>query len=283
MATRAPRPTTDATLSLPGGPAFAVRRWAGALPLREGAWVLHLHGGAFVAGSPDTGAAVARLLAGGAARVVSLAYPLAPAHPFPHAVEATHEALRALDRQRRRQAPAAPLVIAGEEAGGNIAAAVALIARDRGGPALAGQILLSPMLDACIGTASQRDARDGPLGCRCADGWRAYLAQRQDAGHPYATPADAVRLAGLPPALLLTALDDPQRDETLAFDRRLRDAGVPSRAVVLPAPTGWPCSFAQPQAGAWAAALAQSVQRFLSSLSAPAGRALVSTVLQEHA
>lgn len=258
-------PFRDETLEPPGGgAALKVRRWAGAEPARSGAWILHLHGGAFVGGSLDSGAPVAQLLAEVAGTVVSLDYPLAPFHPFPQAVEAAHAALRALDRQRRRAAPAAPLLVAGEEAGGNIAAAAALMARDRAGPVLSGQILLSPMLDACIGTASQRDARDGPLGCRCADGWRAYLPETRDALHPYATPADSVRLAGLPPALLLTANDDPQRDETLAFDRRLRAAGVSSRAVLLPMRTGWPCSLAEASPDtAWAAPLRESLRHFI--------------------
>ncbi len=269
MATPAAWSFTDETLEPPGGgAALNVRRWPGALPAAGGAWILHLHGGAFVGGSLDTGATVAQLLAESAGAVVSLDYPLAPAHPFPQAIEAAHAALLALDRQRRRSAPNAPLFVAGEEAGGNIAAAAALMARDRAEPVLAGQILLSPMLDACIATASQRDARDGPLGCRCADGWRAYLQRARDAIHPYATPADSVRLKGLPPALLLTAGDDPQRDETLAFDRRLRAAGVASRAVVLPMRTGWPCSFSMPEPGAaWAPALRETLRHFITTTS----------------
>lgn len=257
----------DETLPLASGAALAVRRWPGAEPARSGAWILHLHGGAFVGGSLDSGAPVAQLLAESAAQVVSLDYPLAPANPFPQAAEAAHAALLALDRQRRRVAPHAPLLVAGEEAGGNIAAAAALMARDRAGPLLAGQILLSPMLDACIGTASQRASRDGPLGCRCADGWRAYLPEAGDAVHPYATPADSVRLAGLPPGLLITANDDPQRDETLAFDRRLRAAGVASRAVLLPMRTGWPCSLAMPDnsQAAWITPLRETLRHFITT------------------
>lgn len=251
------------TRPLPADAPLPQRRWPGALPLRRGPWVLHLHGGAFVGGSPDTGAAVAGLLAECAGLVVSLDYPLAPANPFPHAAEAAHAALLALDRERRAQAPAAPLWVAGEEAGGNLAAALSLMSRDRAAPLLAGQILLSPMLDACLGTPSQRAAGEGPLGCRCADGWRAYLARRGDALHPYAAPAESLRLAGLPPSLLVTAQDDPQRDETLAFERRLRAAGVASRAVVLPQPTGWPCSFAQAQAGPWAVPLRETLRHFI--------------------
>ena len=93
----------------------------------------------------------------------------------------------------------APLYVAGEEAGGNLAAALALMARDRRGPALAGQILFSPMLDACLGTYSLREADAGPVGCRWADGWADYLGSPDKAAHPYAAPLNASRLAGARP------------------------------------------------------------------------------------
>jgi acetyl esterase len=140
----------------------------------------------------------------------------------------------------------APVFVAGEEAGGNIAAAVALMARDLQEPALAGQILLSPMLDPCLATASLRDAEAGPVGCTWADGWHNYLPRLEDASHPYAAPGSAFRLAGLPPTLLITAQDDPLRDETLAYAARLRDAGLVAHDTVLPVPTGWPCSYLEP-------------------------------------
>lgn len=273
MSTHPSRSFTDETLSLADGSAVTLRLHGGAEAQRQGPFVLHLHGGGFVGGSLDSGSTVARALAEHAAVVASLDYPLAPAHPFPQAVEAGYRALQWLDRKRRSKSrnktQLAPLFVAGEDAGGNLAAAVALIARDRGGPALAGQILLSPMLDACIATASQRDARDGPLGCRCADGWRAYLAQASDAMHPYASPGSALRLAGLPPTLLLTSIDDPLRDETLAYAQRLREAGVTAQASVLPMATGWPCSYAEGPAAPWVAALRERVQPFLSPLSRP--------------
>jgi acetyl esterase/lipase len=108
--------------------------------------VLHLHGGAFVAGAPADGCCVAALLRQAGASVHSFDYPLAPDHPFPQAVESAYAVLAGMQPRRR----CAPLYVAGEEAGGNLAAALALMARDRGGPALAGQILLSPMLDVCV-------------------------------------------------------------------------------------------------------------------------------------
>lgn len=109
---------------------------AGPMPL-----VVHFHGGAFVAGSLDTGSCIARLLAQAGAVVFSLDYPLAPAQPFPQAVEAGYAALVwAWKARHKLVGRSTSLFVAGEEAGGNLAAAVALMARDRQQPVLAGQI-----------------------------------------------------------------------------------------------------------------------------------------------
>lgn len=234
--------------------------------------VLHFHAGAFVAGGLDEGRAVAGLLVDAGAAVVSIAYPLAPAHPFPQAIETGYAALQWLERQRRRLAVMrAPLFVAGEEAGGNLAAAVAMMARDRAGPGLAGQILLSPMLDVCVGTASQRDAKAGPVGCRWADGWHAYLARGADALHPYAAPGSAQRLSGLPTTLLASAADDPLRDETLAFATRLRASGVGVDLALLDEATGWPRSYQAGTPGPWAAALGLHLNRFLQHSNSTTG------------
>ena len=225
--------------------------------------VLHFHAGAFVKGSLADGAAVAGTLQAAGAIVVSVDYPLAPTHPFPRAAETGYAALQWVHRQRRTLGNAhAPIYVAGEEAGGNLAAAVAMIARDRAGPELAGTILLSPMLDMCVATASQRDAHAGPVGCAYADGWRAYLARDDDAIHPYAVPGRALRLAGLPRCLLITAADDPLRDETQAFATRLREAGVAAQLHQLDAPTGWPRRYREP-AGDWSERLQDPLHQFL--------------------
>lgn len=233
---------------------------------KTSAVVLHFHAGAFVGGGLDAGAGVASCLAVAGAEVAALAYPLAPAHPFPQAIEAGYEALCWLDKQRRRSgAGPASLWVAGEEAGANIACAIAMMARDRGGPALAGTMLFSPMLDVCVATASQRSALAGPVGCVWADGWRAYLAGAHDAIHPYAAPGQAQRLGGLPPTLLLTANDDALRDETHAFALRLRAAKVPVDLVTLVQPTGWPRSYLLPENQPWADALTCRVRAFMNS------------------
>jgi len=230
--------------------------------------VLHLHAGAFVSAPSADVPCVARLLVESGATVVSLQYPLAPEHPFPEGIEAAYAALVWLHRERRRLSGAhAPVFVAGEEAGGNLAAAVSLMVRDRGEPPLAGQILFSPMLDVCVGTASLRRAQAGPVGCRFADGWRQYLPRASDALHPYATPGDAARLAGLPPTLLVTARDDPFRDETAAYARRMRAAGVAVDELTLPPPTGIPAIYMQaPPAGdvPWTDTVRAPMRRFLT-------------------
>ncbi|RZJ27200.1 MAG: alpha/beta hydrolase [Haliea sp.] len=229
--------------------------------------VLHFHAGAFVAGSLDQGACVAGLLADAGAVVISVDYPLAPSHPFPQAVETGYAALLWAWKARHKLAGRnAPLFIAGEEAGGNLAAAIALMARDQDAPQLAGQILLSPMLDACMATASLRDVHAGPVGCTWADGWHQYLPRQEDAGHPYAAPGSALRLPGLPPTLLITAGDDPLRDETLSFAGRLRAAGVTVQEALLPPVTGWPLSYRQTgqQPAVWADPVRQQFSDFFS-------------------
>ncbi|BAL24886.1 alpha/beta hydrolase [Azoarcus sp. KH32C] len=228
--------------------------------------VVHFHGGAFVSGSLDSGAAVANLLLGAGAVVMSVDYPLAPAHPFPAPVDAAYAALQWAYRKRAQLAgQGASVFVAGEEAGGNIAAAIALMARDRHAPRLAGQILLSAMLDPCLGTASVRRSEQGPAGCPLATGWCSYLREPANAEHPYAIPGRSLRLADLPPALLITAEDDPLRDETLAYARRLRAAGVPSAECVLPAPSAWPDALLNPAVthDSWSEPVRTRIHEFL--------------------
>jgi acetyl esterase len=229
--------------------------------------VLHLHGGSFLGGSLETGRMVAGLLAEAGAVVVSADYATEAEQPFPHALKAAFAALQSVHKHRAAWADRhSPLFVAGEEAGGNLAACLALMARDQGGPVLAGQILLSPMLDPCLATASVRKADAGPVGCRWADGWHRYLGSAEQAAHPYAAPSGASRLAGLAPALVLTAEDDPMHDESLCYAARLRAAGVLVQDHSLSAPTGWPCALCDsttPKA-AWSRILVERFQAFFA-------------------
>lgn len=221
--------------------AMPVRIYASRRTGRSAPLVLHLHGGAFVGGSLDAGRTMSTLLVDAGAIVVSADYPLAPEHPFPDALQATYGALTRLHDSRARWAgKKSGIFVAGQEAGGNLAAALALMARDQQAPPLAGQILLSPMLDPCMATCSIRQARAGPVGCKWADGWHQYLGSADKAAHPYAAPLGSSRLAGLAPALVLTAEDDPMRDEGLSYARRLRESGVAVQEHVVAAPSFWP-------------------------------------------
>ncbi len=244
--------------------------------------ILHLHGGAFVARpAASTTPMVARLLAAAGASVITLDYPVAPQHPFPQPLEAAYKALLWVHLQRHALAAGkASLIVAGEEAGGNLAAALALIARDRGRPALAGQILLSPMLDPRMGTASLRDARAGHAQCPLAAGWHQYLPRCADAMHPYAAPLHSQRLRGLPPALVVTSARDHLRDDSLAYASKLRAAEVDTHECMLPGDSTWPDGAIgdhddRAAVPAWAAPLCVAFEQFFGMLK-PLGRRTVS-------
>ena len=234
----------DALIEADAGPAMNVRVYA-ATPGRGSRLVLLLHGGAFSGGTLNDADCAAELLTEAGAVVVSADYPAA--RPFPEGVEATFGVLQSLHRTRGRWAgKSAGLFVAGAESGGNLAAVLALMARDRRGPKLAGQILMSPMLDAGMATCSIRDADAGAATCKWAMGWRQYLGSPDKASHPYAAPASATRLTGLAPALVLTSADDPMRDESLAYARRLAESGVVVRTCTIAAATRWPDGLTRP-------------------------------------
>jgi len=237
--------------------------------------VLHFHGGTFVCGDLDDGRMVARLLAASGAVVLSLAYPLAPQNPFPGAIELGFDVLEWLFKNRTRLAGKnTRIFLAGEEAGGNLAAAMALIARDRGHPPLAGQLLLSPMLDPCAGTESLRKAtEDEGAHCKWATGWAKYLGRPKDALHPYAVPSASLRLGQLAPTLVVVGQDDAMRDEGLAYAARLREAGNTVTSIVLPSAAGWEESLAQGASGECPCEVTvkQHFREFFSAAPPPAG------------
>lgn len=247
---------TDTIVPMESGEGVAVRVYGSKPPAGQSVpLVLHFHGGAFIDGDLDSGCTVAGLLQAAGARVVSVAYPLSPEHPFPRPLEIGYVVLQWCYKHRTRLAgKGAQLYVAGEEAGGNLAAGVCMMARDQRHPPLAGQILISPMLNPCAGTPSLRAATGEATDCKWAQGWLKYLGCTYDAVHPYAVPAMAQRLAGLPPSLILVGEGDPMRDEALAYAARLKGAGLMVQehvldeakqwpdALLAPAPEGCPCA-----------------------------------------
>ncbi|MDI7862086.1 alpha/beta hydrolase [Rhizobiaceae bacterium n13] len=229
--------------NLPEGPVVA-RVYEGADCRAAPPIVLYLHGGAFADIKGDGEHPVARALADAGSIVVAPDYRKASEPAFPNALERAFSVLRYLNGKRKLFGAArSPLFVAGEEAGGNVAAAAALKARDAIPGDLDGQILLSPLLDPSMGTASFRDAEQIGMRQRWSEGWNTYLGFGGGVCHPYAAPCYCSRLAGLAPALVMTAADDPLRDEAVGYCSRLEKAGVFVRRHVLPIGTGWPLMY----------------------------------------
>jgi len=191
--------------------------------------LLYFFGGGWVLGTIDTADGVSRSLANASGALVVVAgYRLAPEHPFPAAIEDCYAAARwVAGHGPEIGADARRIAVGGDSAGGNLAAAVALRAREEG-PDLAGQLLVYPNTDQLADDESMRAADDPFLFNRHSVAWyrQHYLISPQDAASPLASPLRAGSLAGLPPALVITAEYDPLRDQGEAYARRLADEGV---------------------------------------------------------
>ena len=211
----------------------------GPLPLRiytprgEGPFPLMVffHGSGFVVCSLDTHDGMCRNLCAGAnCVVVSVDYRLAPEHKFPAAPDDCLAATRWVGQNASSlRGDVARIMVAGDSAGGNLAAVVALRVRDEGGPKLIGQMLIYPVTDYFQpGSPSMTENGEGYGLTR--DGmiwfWNHYVRSPGDAVHPHASPLRAATLAGLPPALVVTAQYDPLRDEGEAYAEALRKVGV---------------------------------------------------------
>lgn len=187
--------------------------------------ILYLHGGGFCIGSIETEHAGAVALAHEVgAVVVSVDYRLAPEHPYPAGLEDCYTGLTRL--AQLDGVDPARLAVHGQSAGGGLAAATALLARDRGGPGLRFQSLGIPELDDRLETPSMEAFTDTPMWNRrqAAKSWEYYLGGRPADG--YAAPARAEDLGGLPPAYVVTCELDPLRDEGIIYAMRLLAAGV---------------------------------------------------------
>jgi acetyl esterase len=191
--------------------------------------LLYFHGGGWTIGDVDTHDVLCRQLAVGARCVVfSVDYRLAPEQPFPAAVDDCLAATRYV-ADNAAKLKVHGIAVGGDSAGGNLAATIALLARDAGGPALAFQLLIYPATDQRCATASHERNAQGYLLER--DGIRyfrrAYLPNEKDWLDWRASPLAAKSHAKLPPALVITAGYDPLLDEGRAYAERLRAAGTP--------------------------------------------------------
>jgi acetyl esterase len=220
------------TIAIPGSggdiPArvYRPRGSAGELPV-----LVYFHGGGFVAGSLDSHDGTARELTTDAQCVtVSVDYRLAPEHPYPAGLDDCCAALEWVAKNAAEVGgDGSRLAIGGDSAGGNLCAAVAIRNRDTGGPDLALQLLVYPVIDPSCSSPSMTANGAGYM--LTADSmrwmWATYLGGHDPRGDPGAAPVHAASLAGLPPAVVITAEFDPLRDEGEAYAHTLAAAGVP--------------------------------------------------------
>ena len=249
--------------TVPADPDVPVRIYR---PHRAQGAIVWLHGGGFVMGDLDTEHPwAARVADGSGAVVVSVGYRRAPEYRFPAALDdayaaltwtAEHAAEIGIDPER--------IAVGGHAAGAGLAAAVALRARDQQGPPIRYQLLNQPELDDRQETWSARTFTETPFMTRdkVAASWRHYLGPAP--ASPYAAPARADDLSGLPPAYIATAEFDPNRDEAIGYAQRLLQAGVPVELHQ------WPGTFH----GSQAVLSAQVSQRQTAELADALRRAL---------
>jgi len=188
--------------------------------------LVYFHGGLFNCGNIETAHDLAQALSAHML-VVCVGYPLAPAMQFPDTIEVAYEALKWVSAQAKKiGADAKKIFVGGEQAGGNLAAVVAMLFRDRGlacQHALQGQILINPMLDALQTSKSLAAVADSP----CRQAWADYTQVASNALHPYVSPVNSCRLAGLVPAMVISTQANPLRDEAETYATKLLQAGVP--------------------------------------------------------
>jgi acetyl esterase len=212
--------TMDITVPGPAG-SIPVRRYRPA-EVNPAGRVIYAHGGGWVLGGIDESEAVCRTLAARSrCEVLSVDYRMAPEHRFPAAVDDLDAVVRAID-------DAGPLALVGDSAGGNLAAVAARRARDRGDDRVVLQVLVYPVTDHRMDTASYAEHGSGYLLTRedMAWFWDLYVPEPVKRAVPDAAPLLADNLAGVAPALVLVAGHDVLRDEALHYADRLRGAGV---------------------------------------------------------
>lgn len=232
-----------ATSAIPAGPDLesvrdvVVPSPAGGLPARmyspsssAPGLVIYYHGGGWVTGTLNGWDASVRALAtASGCDVLSVEVRRAPEHAFPAAADDAYEAL-VWAASGSGPTAGRPVIVAGDSTGGNLAAVSALRARDHGGPAIALQVLICPVVDCDLNRRSYLESDDDEFIVNRRDMawyWDQYVPDPAARADPYASPLRAARLSGLPATYLLTAEHDPMRDEGFAYADRLRAERVP--------------------------------------------------------
>jgi acetyl esterase len=197
--------------------------------------LVYFFGGGWSLGTLDTSDAVCRMITNRAGCAsIAVSYRLAPENKFPAAVHDCYSGIAwVAEHADELGVDATRLAVGGDSSGGNLAAAVTLLARERGGPALRHQLLVYPNTDAAAGTDSMREITDQHFFNANAIKWYwgMYLASPEDGDNPLASPLRAKDLSGLPPATVITAELDPLRDESELYARKLAEAGVPAEVI----------------------------------------------------
>jgi acetyl esterase len=267
-------PCKVVTLDGVAGEPIAARVYHGDVDMKTAPVVLYLHGGAFLDMAANVDRPIAATLADAGAIVVDADCSGPSQNGFPKVLECAFGVLEYLARKRVLGGKKSLLLVAGEESGGNVAAGVALKARDRMPDMLDGQILISPLLDPFMGTKSFGRSNESGMRERWTEGWNHYLGFLGGVCHPYAAPGYCSRLTGLAPALILTAEDDPLRDESLGYGDRLTSAGVTVHKQVLPAGTGWPTIYGgrSDDTPNWSEKIRRSFEDFVQDIRVPPGQ-----------
>jgi len=221
-------------VTLPLGPTGSVNirvvRPAGATGTLPG--IIYMHGGGWVLGDIATHDRLIRELATGAnAAVIFVDYERSPEARYPVAVEQGYAvAKHVADNAGKLMIDDQHLVVAGDSVGGNMAAVIALLAKERKGPGFRAQVLFYPVTDASMSTRSYTQFADGPWLTRDAMAWywEQYIPDAAQRSQPHASPINAAKqdLAGLPQTLLIVDENDVLRDEGEAYGRKLAEAGV---------------------------------------------------------
>jgi acetyl esterase len=219
----APGPASEIPLRLYSPAADAV------LPV-----VVYFHGGGWVIGNIQSHDNICRKLARDSnATVISVDYRLAPEHTFPCAAEDCYTVTKwVADNAEQLKVDGSRLAVAGDSAGGNLTAVTSLLARERGGPTIAFQLMVYPVVDGMMSFPSIKENAEGYLLTAADMVWfyDHYAPEDVDRKNPYLSPLYAPDLSGLPPALVITAEYDPLRDEGEAYADALQQAGVEARS-----------------------------------------------------